>query len=222
MKKVLIPVIAAMTLGASGLVLAGTPLTSPALGLGYTSIGLSGHATRPGVKLFASQRFANDVRLSGSATFARGFCDMDANVGQFIPLSRDIALEPLLDAGFLSMNYNQQEVGYNVSTVNAGYGFTYQQTMPYSYTVPASIQDVYAMAGANLEYRITRRVRFSVGGGFGHTLTVLNGAGGQVYRGRADLTAGLSRHWSSDIDVSYLHLPGVSITRYGAGVSYHF
>ena len=222
MKKVLIPVIAAMTLSVSGLALAGTPVTSPALGLGYTSIGLSGHTAHPGLKLFASQHFANDVRVSGSATFARGFYGMDANVGQFIPLSRRIALEPLLDAGFLSMNYNRQEVGYNVSTVNAGYGFTYQQTTPYSYTVPASIQDFYAMAGANLEYRITRRVRFSVGGGFGHTLMVLNGAGGQVYRGLAGLTAKLSQRWSSDIDVSYLHLPGAAITGYGAGVSCHF
>ena len=222
MKKVLIPVIAAMTLGASGLALAGTPVTSPALGLGYASIGLSGHAARPGVRLFAGQRFGNGIRVSGQAAFARGFYGVDANIGQFIPLSRRVALEPLLDAGFLSMNYNQREVGYHVSTVNAGYGLTYQQTTPYSTTVPAGIQDVYAMAGANLEYRITRRARVSIGGGFGHTLTVLNGAGGQAYRGRADLTAKLSRRWSGDIDVSYLHLPGASIVQYGAGVSYLF
>ncbi|MBN6739860.1 hypothetical protein JKG47_04800 [Acidithiobacillus sp. MC6.1] len=195
---------------------------TPVIGLGYSDVGLSGHAGRPGITLSAGQVSRNNVDASGSVTFARSFYHVNADIGKIVPLSSSFALVPHLGAGFISLNSQQSMTWYSTTTQNLGYGATYTYASPYQYTVPSSIQDFYVQAGANLEYRITPRLRLAIGGGFGHTVMVLNGNGGQVYDGHATLNIGLARRWTGDATVGYLHLPGAAITQYGAGVSYHF
>lgn len=172
--------------------------TQPFLGLGYSSIAMPGHSSRPGVTLFAWQRFHDNVQVNGSATLARSFYGFNASVGKDIAASSDVTFEPYLGAGLVSMNYNNQPV-------------------------QASIQDSYALAGANVGWMVSPRIQLALGGGYGRTLTTLNGNGGSVvYKGEAEAAFGLSRHWAGDLKVSYLHLPGASLTSYGAGLSYHF
>ncbi len=192
--------------------------TQPFIGIGYASTNLSGHSSRPGATLFGGQRFGDNIQVRGSATLARSFYSFDGSVGKDIAASSAVTFEPYVGAGLVSMNYNQQETGYRSYTQGLFTAFD----VPYTYTVPASIQDSYAMAGANVGWMVSPRVQLAFGGGYGHTLTVLNGNGGAVYKGEAQATFGISKRWATDLQVSYLHLPGASLTSYGAGVAYHF
>ena len=197
-------------------------LAGPVVGLGYTNIGLSGHSGRPGIQISAGNLYRNNVVASGGATFARGYYQMDAAIGKIIQTRGSVSFEPYASLGFLNLNYNQQETGYTTSQVNAGYGFSYTQTTPYSYTQANSIQDLYGLAGANMDIPLGSRVALQLGGGFGHTLMVQNGNGGSVYKGQAKLGFELARHVTANINVAYLHAPGASLMNYGAGLAYHF
>ena len=197
-------------------------LAAPVVGLGYSDIGLSGHAGRPGVTLTAGNLYRNNVVASGGATFARGYFGMDAAIGKIVQTRGTVSFEPYASLGFLNLNYNQQETGYITSQVNAGYGFSYTQSTPYSYTQGQSIQDFYGLAGANLNIPLGSRVGLQIGGGFGHTLMAQNGNGGSVYKGEAKAGFKIAKHITANINVSYLHAPGASMTDYGAGLAYHF
>ncbi|MBU2804354.1 hypothetical protein HF668_04115 [Acidithiobacillus ferridurans] len=84
-------------------------------------------------------------------------------------------------------------------------------------------QDVFATAGADLDYRLTSRVSFVAGGDYGYAMpTFAGGTGGQAFSGHAGIAASLSKHWTGSMGVSYLHLPGQNVAEYSAGVSYHF
>lgn len=192
--------------------------TQPFLGIGYSSTALSGHSSRPGATLFAGQRFGDNVQVRGSATLARSFYSFNGSVGKDIDISRAVTFEPYLGAGLVSMNYNQQETGHRSYTQGLFTAFN----VPYSYTQPASIQDSYILAGANIGWFVSPRVQLALGGGYGHTLTTLNGNGGAVYKGEAQATFGISKRWAADLQVAYLHIPGASLTSYSAGVAYHF
>lgn len=197
-------------------------LAGPIIGLGYNNIGLSGHAGRPGIQISAGNLYHhNNVVASGSATFARGYYQMAASIGKIVQTHGTVSFEPYLSAGFLNLNYNQQKTGYTTTTSNLG-GFSYTQSTPYSYTQGASIQDLYGLAGANLDIPLGSQVALQFGGGFGHTLMVQNGAGGAVYKGEARAGFKISTHITANINVAYLHLPGASMTDYGAGLAYHF
>ena len=194
----------------------------PSLGIGYSNVGLSGgHSGRPGVTLTAGNLYSNNVVASGSATLARGYYSMNASIGKLIPAG-GVSFVPYVGMGFISMNYNQQETGYTTSQVNAGYGFSYTQTTPYSYTQGASIQDFYALAGANMNIPLGQRVALQFGGGYGHTITTFGGANGAVYKGKAEVGFEIAPHVTANINVRYLHIPGQSMTTEGAGLSYHF
>lgn len=197
-------------------------LAGPIIGLGYSDIGLSGHSGRPGIQISAGNLYHHNVVASGSATFARGYYQMDAAIGKIVQTRGTVSFEPYLSAGFLNLNYNQQETGYTTSQVNSGYGFSYTQSTPYSYTQANSIQDFYGLAGANLNIPLGSKVGLEFGGGFGHTLMAQNGNGGAVYKGEAKAGFKIARHVTANINVAYLHLPGASLTSYGAGLAYHF
>ena len=196
-------------------------LAGPSVGLGYSDIGLSGHSGRPGVTVTAGNLYSNNVVASGSASFARGFYSMNASIGKLIPAG-GVSFVPYLGMDFISMNYNQQETGYTTSQVNAGYGFSYTQTTPYSCTQGQSIQDFYALAGADMNVPIGSRVMLQFGGGYGHTFMVMNGSGGAVYQGKAEVGFEVAPRVTANLNVRYLHVPGASLTNYGAGLSYHF
>ncbi|MDA8376549.1 MAG: hypothetical protein M0Z50_05760 [Planctomycetia bacterium] len=193
----------------------------PSVGIGYSDVGLSGHAGRPGVTVTAGNLYSNNVVASGSASFARGYYSMNAAIGKLIQAG-GVSFVPYLGMDFISMNYNQQETGYTTSQVNSGYGFSYTQTTPYSYTQGQSIQDFSALAGADMNVPIGSKVMLQFGGGYGHTLMVLNGNGGAVYQGKAEIGFEVSPHVTANINVRYLHIPGQSMTDEGAGLSYHF
>lgn len=192
----------------------------PSLGIGYSDVGLSGHAGRPGVTLSAGNLYSNNVVASGSASFARGYYQMNASLGKLIPAG-GVSFEPYLSMGFLSLNYNQQKVGYNTVT-QSSYGYSYTYQSPYSYTQQQSIQDFYALAGADMNIPLGQKVMLQFGGGYGHTLMVLNGSGGSVYQGKAEAAFEVAPRVTANINVRYVHVPGASLTNYGVGLSYHF
>ncbi|MHB1643509.1 MAG: hypothetical protein ACYCS8_12780 [Acidithiobacillus sp.] len=194
----------------------------PSLGIGYSNVGLSGHSGRPGVTLSAGNLYSNNVVATGSATIARGYYNVGANIGKLIPTGGTVSFEPYLGLDFLNLNYNQAETGYTTSQVNAGYGYSYTQTTPYSYTQGASIQDFYALAGANMNIPLGQRVMLQFGGGYGHTLTVLNGSGGAVYKGKAEVGFQIAPRVTANLHVSYLHVPGANLTTEGVGLAYQF
>ena len=198
-------------------------LAGPVVGLGYTDIGLTGHSGRPGIQIFAGNLYHNDVIASGQATFARGYYGFNAELGKLIPAG-GVSFEPYLSMGFLSLNYNQQKVGYKTVTRIAGYGFAYTQTTPSSSPQPASLQDFYGLAGADLNIPVASKVTLGIGGGFGHTLTTFGGSGngGAVYTGDAMAAFQIAPHIVAGLNVSYLHVPGASLTNYGASLAYHF
>ena len=205
-------------------VLSLTPLAAfagPSLGIGYSDVGLSGHSGRPGVTVSAGNLYSNNVIASGSASFARGYYSMNASIGKLIPAG-GVSFVPYLGMDFISMNYNQQETGYTTSQVNAGYGFSYTQTTPYSYTQGQSIQDFYALAGADMNVPIGSKVMLQVGGGYGHTIETFGGSGGAVYQGKAEIGFEVAPRVTANLNVRYLHIPGQSMTDEGAGLSYHF
>lgn len=191
---------------------------TPSVGVGYADIGLTGHSGRPGISINAGNLYNNNVIASGSASFAHGYYGVNADLGKLIHTNGTVSFEPYLSLGFISMNDNQQETGFVQHT---GQYFSY--STPYSYIQPRSIQDFYGLAGVNLNVPIGGNVTLGFGGGYGHTLSTYGGGnGGAVYKGEAEAAFGLSRRWSGDLNVSYLHLPGASLTSCGAGVSYHF
>lgn len=196
-------------------------MAAPSVGIGYTNVGLSGHNTRPGITLTAGNRYSNNVVASGSSTFARSYYQMQADVGKIIPAG-GVSFVPYLSVGFINMNYNQQETGYTTQTNNSGYGFAYTQTTPHSYLKSRSIQDFFGLAGVNLNVPIGSNVALQFGGGYGHTFSVFNGAGGSVYTGEAKAAFQIAHNVIADLHVNYLHVPGNSLTSYGAGISYLF
>lgn len=204
----------------AALVAAPVAFAAPYLGIGYTNVGLTGHSGRPGVTLAAGNLYRDGVAVSGAATLARGYYQMNTDLGKFIPAG-GVSFEPYVSMGFMSLNYQQQKVGYNtITTGSYGYSFTYQS--PFSYRQPASIQDFYGLAGVNLNIPIGSKAALQFGGGYGHTLSVFGGSGGAVYKGSAKIGFEVAPHVSTDLQVDYLHVPGASLTSYGAGVSYHF
>ena len=179
-------------------VLSLTPLAAfagPSLGIAYSNVGLSGHSGRPGIQISAGNLYSNNVVATGSATFARGFYGVHADLGKLIPAG-GVSFTPYASLGFLNLNYQQQ--------------------------FQPSIQDVYGLAGVNLNIPIDSKVALQFGGGYGHTLTTYGGTGGAVYKGKAAFDFGLAKHVFADLDATYLHVPGQSVTEYGAGLSYHF
>jgi len=193
----------------------------PSLGIGYSDVGLSGHSGRPGVQIGASNLYSNDVYAAGSAIIASNFYQVQAKLGKRIAAS-GVIVEPYLSAGFINMNYNQTGTGFTTQTFNGFGGASFTNQVPYSYTQPVSIQDFYGLAGADMYVPIGKRVSIELGGGYGHTLDTFSGASGAVYKGKAALNFGIAKHVFGDLQATYLHVPGQSVTEYGAGVSYHF
>jgi hypothetical protein len=215
MKKAMIVSAVLALVAAPALAVAG-----PSVGIAYTDVGLSGHAGRPGVSVNVGNVYANDVVADGSATFARGYYQMDMSIGKLIPAD-GVSFEPYVSANFLNLNYNQAETGYTSQTIS-NYGYSYTQTTPYSYTESRSIQDFYGIAGVNLNVPFSSKVSFGLGGGYGHTLMVFNGQGGAVYTGDAIAAFQIAPRVTTDLQVSYQHVPGASLTDYSAGINYHF
>jgi hypothetical protein len=205
---------------AATMVIPASALASPYVGLGYTDIGLQGHSGRPGISLVASNLYPKDVLLYGQATYARSYYGMHADLGKLIPAD-GLVFEPYLSAGFLNLNYQAQETGFNTVTQSTyGYPTTYQT--PYSYAQAASVQDLYGLAGVNVNVPISHRVVFQVGGGYGHTLDALSGSGGAAYKGKAEIAFALTGKVTADLHASYMHVPAASMADYGCGLSYHF
>lgn len=196
-------------------------LAGPVVGLGYTDIGLSGHAGRPGIQIFGGNLYPDHVIASGQATFARGYYGFNAELGKLIPAG-GVSFEPYASLGFINLNYNEQKVGYKTVTQNAGYGYSYTYQSPYSFTQPSTIQDFYGLAGADLNIPVDSKVTLGIGGGFGHTLTTFGGNGGGVYTGDVMAAFQVAPHLLAGLDVSYMHVPGASMTDYGASLAYHF
>lgn len=167
-------------------------LAGPIVGLGYSDIGLSGHSGRPGVTLTAGNLYRNNAVASGSATFARGYYQMDASLGKIIQTRGTVSFEPYLSAGFLNLNSTQ------------------------------STQDLYGLAGANMDIPMGSKVAMQFGAAVGHTLSTFGGDSGAVYKGQAKLGIQVAPHVTANLNVSYLHAPGASLTSYGAGLAYHF
>lgn len=164
-------------------------MAGPIIGLGYSNIGLSGHAGRPGVQISAGNLYRNNVVASGGATFARGYYQMDASIGKIVPTNGTVSFEPYASLGFRNTN---------------------------------SIQDLYGLAGANMDIPMGSKVGLQFGAAVGHTITTFGGNSGGVYKGQAKLGFEIAKHVTANIHVSYLHLPGASMTDSGAGLAYHF
>lgn len=193
----------------------------PSVGISYTDMGLSGHAGRPGISLNAGNIDAGGVVTDGSVSIARSYYNVNASIGKLIPAD-GLSFEPYLAAGFLNLNYNQQEIGYTSQTIS-DFGGSYTYQTPYSYSQRQSIQDFYGLAGVNLSVPLSREVAFGLGGGYGHTLgTYGDGSGGAVYTGDAIASFQIAPRVTTDLQISYLHVPGASMTNYGAGINYHF
>jgi hypothetical protein len=170
----------------------------PSVGIGYSNVGLSGHAGRPGVTITAGNLYSNNVVASGSASVARGLFGFHANLGKLIPTGiAGTSFTPYLSAGFLNLNYQQAH-------------FT------------PSTTDFYALGGADLNVPVGSNVALLLGGGYGHTVTTFGGNAGAVYRGKAELGFEVAPHVTTNLHVSYLHVPDASLTTYGVGVSYNF
>lgn len=196
-------------------------LAGPVVGLGYSDVGLTGHAGRPGIQFNAGNVYHNKVIASGAATFARGYYGFNADLGKLIPAG-GVSFEPYLSLGFLSLNYNQQVAGGIVTTHPSPYLTEFTQSY---YTQQQSIQDFYGLAGVNLSIPISNKVGVGIGGGFGHTLSSYGGSGnggGSVYTGDIIFGGKIAKHITASLDVSYTHVPGASLTSYGAGLAYHF
>ena len=195
-------------------------LAGPSLGIGYSDIGLAGHSGRPGVSLSAGNLYSNNVIASGNARIARGYYGFHADLGKLIPTGGTVSFEPYLSMGFLNLNYNQTEPGAVIATHPSPYFTQFVQTY---YQQEQSIQDFYGLAGVNLNIPIGSRVALQFGGGYGHTLSTYGGGnGGAVYKGSAKVGFEIARHVTANINVSYLHVPGASMTSEGAGLAYHF
>ncbi|MBU2766220.1 hypothetical protein HAP94_08420 [Acidithiobacillus ferrivorans] len=196
-------------------------IADPSVGIGYTNIGMTGHAGRPGVTVTAGNLYSNNVVANGSASFARGYYSMNADLGKMVHTGGTVSFEPYASLGFVNMNYSQQETGYTTQTTS-NYGYSFTSQIPYSYTQQQSIQDVYGLAGVNLNVPIGPNVAFLLGGGYGHTLTTFGGNSGAVYKGKAEVGFAIAPHVTANLHVSYLHVPGQSMTTEGAGLAYQF
>jgi hypothetical protein len=194
-------------------------MAGPIVGLGYSDVGLSGHA-RAGVTLSASNLYSKDILASGAATFARGYYAVHAGIGQLIPAG-GVVFEPYLSTGFMNLNYQQSMMGINTVS-GSSYGYSYSYQVPYFYKRAASIQDFYGLAGVNMNIPLGQRVVLQFGGGYGHTLMSMSGASGAVYKGKAEIGFALTKRVSTNLHVNYLHVPGAILTNYGFGISYRF
>ena len=190
----------------------------PSLGIGYTNIGLSGHPGRPGVTLTAGNLYSNNVMATGSATLANGYYGFHADLGKLIPAG-GVSFKPYLSMGFLSLNYNQQVAGGIVTTHPSPYLTEFTQSY---YTQQQSIQDFFALAGADMNVPIGSHVMLEFGGGYGHTLMTYGGSGGAVYQGKAEAAFEIAPRVTANINVRYVHVPSASLTNEGVGLSYHF
>ena len=173
-------------------------IAGPSLGLGYSDIGLSGHSGRPGVTLTAGNLYSNNVVATGAATLASNYYGFHADLGKLIPTGiAGTSFTPYASLGFLNLNYQQAQ-------------FT------------PSTEDVYALAGADLNVPIGQNIALLLGGGYGHTVTTFGGTGGAVYKGKAEIGFEVAPHVTANINVRYLHVPGQSVTTEGAGLAYQF
>ncbi|WP_163055340.1 hypothetical protein [Acidithiobacillus ferrooxidans] len=169
-------------------------VAGPSVGIGYSDVGLLGHAGRPGVTLSVGNLSRSNVSAWGSATYARGYYNVNASIGKLLPAG-GVSFTPYASIGYLNLGSSE----------------------------PESVSDTYGMAGVNLNIPIGQRVAILVGGGYGHTLSDgFGGAGGAVYKGKAELGMEVARHVTATINVSYMHIPGQQIMTEGAGLSYHF
>ena len=189
-KSIFASVVSVAVVGIPVLAVAG-----PSVGLGYSDIGLSGHAGRPGVTLTVGSLSKENVAAWGSATYARGYYNVNASLGKLLPAG-GVSFTPYVSMGYLNLGSSQ----------------------------PVSLSDSYGMAGVNLNVPIGQRIAILLGGGYGHTLSEgFGGSGsGSVYKGKAEIGMEVAKHVTANINVSYLHLPGASLTTEGAGLSYHF
>jgi hypothetical protein len=169
-------------------------MAGPSVGIGYTNIGLSGHGGRPGVTLSAGNMYKHGIVAAGNATIASNFGSFNTQIGKELPVTSTVSVEPYLSAGFTNINYAQAP----------------------------SLTDFYGLAGANVNMPVTRNVSFGLGGSYGHTIGSYGSAGGQVYTGDAIAAFKIAPHVSSDLSVSYMHIPGQGGMQYSAGLAYHF
>jgi hypothetical protein len=167
----------------------------PSFGLGYSNVGLSGHAGRPGITLTAGNLYRNNVVASGSASFAHGFYSMDASIGKLIPAG-GVSFIPYVGMDFLNLNYSQPQL--------------------------PSTTDFYALTGVDMNVPLGQKAMLQVGGGYGHTLMTFGVNGGSVYQGKAELGFEIAPRVTANLNVRYLHIPGAEMTDEGAGLSYHF
>lgn len=201
MKKVMIVSAVLMALVAAPALAVAGPLQAlqaataagPTVGIDYTNVGLHGQAGRPGISLTAGNLYANNVIADGSLTVARGYYQMTTSIGKAIPAD-GVIFEPYLSTGLLSLNSTNTQ----------------------------SIQDFYGLAGVNLTVPFSSKISFGLGGGFGHTVTTFGGSGGSVYTGDAMAAFQIAPRVTTDLQVSYQHVPGASITGYLAGINYSF
>ncbi len=193
-------------------------MAGPSLGIGYSNIGLSGHSGRPGVSISVGNLYSNNAVASGSASFARGYYGMNADLGKMIPAG-GVSFEPYVSLGFLNLNYNQTVPGGIVTS--HPYPFVTQYSQSYVQQ-PASITDFYGLAGANMNIPLGQKVALLFGGGYGHTFMNMNGNGGAVYQGKAEIGFEVARHVTANLNVRYVHVPGASLTSEGVGLAYHF
>ncbi len=170
----------------------------PSFGIGYSNIDLSGHSSRPGVSVNMGDLLGGGYVANGFATVARSFYQIDASVGKLIAADNNaLAFEPFVSANFLHAKENTP--------------------------VPQTISDSFLLAGVNTDIPVSRNVSFGFGGAFGHTLSSTSGtAGGQVYTGDAMANLQLTRHVTTDVSVTYLHVPGQNTMEYDMGLNYLF
>ena len=168
-------------------------VAGPSVGIGYSDVGLIGHSGRPGVTLSVGSLSKSNVAAWGSATYARGYYNVNASLGKRIPAG-GVSFTPYVSMGYLNLGSSE----------------------------PVSLSDSYGLAGVNLNIPVGQRVALQFGGGYGHTISTFGGTGGAVYKGKAEIGMEVARHVTATINVSYMHIPGQQIMTYGAGLAYHF
>ena len=189
MKKVLIPVIAAMTLSASGLVLAGTT----SIGIGYDNVGIHlGNgisASVPAGKLTIGHTF-------GTTTYGVGFDLVDGAGNGLTYQHLQVSADKLLpfDGGNIS-----PEVMIGGSRVGVAGGNVYH------------VSTAYAGFGASYGYPVGRYVSLSanaaLGRDFATHVTGLHTVGGLFYQAGADVNFSGVGPGLFTVGYEYRHLP---------------
>ena len=190
MKKVLIPVIAAITLGASGLALAGTT----SIGIGYDNVGIHlGHgvsASVPAGKLTIGHTF-------GTTTYGVGFDMVDGGGGGLTYQHLQVSADKLLpfDGGNISP---EVMIGGSRVGIAAGGNVYHGST-------------AYAGFGVSYSYPIGRHVSLAanaaMGRDFATHVTGLHTVGGLFYQAGADVNFSGVGPGLFTVGYEYRHLP---------------